>query len=79
MFGDKAALLAELVATGKVPVPSTLVIGMGMGMGLTAIRLLLDFAVFKVRSCHKRAIVSFQDDIISPGSIFCLLLQEVFL
>lgn len=48
MFGDKLPLLPDYIAAGRVPVPSSLVIGIGMGVGFTAIRLLLDFAVFKV-------------------------------
>lgn len=48
MFGDERPLVAEHVAAGRLPVPSSLYIGLGVGAALTLLRMLLDFAVFKV-------------------------------
>lgn len=48
MFGDARSSVPDFVSSKRLPVPSSLVIGMAVGMGLTAVRLLLDFVVFKV-------------------------------
>lgn len=42
------AVLAGYVAHGKLPEPSTLLIGIGVGSILTVFRLLLDHVLFKV-------------------------------
>lgn len=48
MLGDAKDLAPEYLALGRLPAPSSLLIGIGVGAVLTAIRLVLDFAVFKV-------------------------------
>lgn len=48
MFGDQQPDVSEHLAAGKVPPPSSLLIGLGVGAALTLLRMLLDFAVFKV-------------------------------
>lgn len=48
MLGDAKDLAPEYVALGRLPAPSSLLVGMGIGAVLMAIRLVLDFAVFKV-------------------------------
>lgn len=51
MFGDAKPLVGGYVAEGRLPAPSSLVIGIGVGVVLSAIRALLDFALFKVGLC----------------------------
>ena len=48
MFGDQRLLVSEHVAAGRLPLPSSLLIGLGVGAALTVLRLLLDFAFFMV-------------------------------
>lgn len=48
IFGDQRPFISEHVAAGRLPLPSSLLIGMGVGAALTALRVLLDFAFFKV-------------------------------
>lgn len=48
MLDAEKPQIAEHVAAGRLPVPSSLVVGMGIGLVLTAVRLLLDLAVLKV-------------------------------
>lgn len=46
---DDQHLLREYVKAGKLPAPSSLLLGMAMGVVLTGARLALDMIVFKVR------------------------------
>lgn len=48
MFDDQH-LLPGYVKVGKLPAPSSLLLGMAMGVVLTGARLALDMIVFKVR------------------------------
>ena len=48
MFGDQKPFISEHVASGRLPLPSSLLIGFGVGAALTVLRVLLDFAFFKV-------------------------------
>lgn len=48
MFDEKH-VLSELVAAGRLPAPSSLLVGMAVGAALTAVRFVLDVSLFKVR------------------------------
>lgn len=54
MFGDKKPLVGQFVAEGRVPEPSTLLLGLGIGVVLSAARLVLDLVVLKVGSCKEK-------------------------
>lgn len=69
MFGEKKPFVPQYIAEGRLPVPSSLLVGVGAGVALTVGRLALDWAVFKVHTT-----VSYDSgDSSSPCIISCVV------